>query len=58
MGSRGDRRRRWRRWVVEEEIRVGGGEKIGGGERLGGGDGRRRRRWEKRGGECLGGGDG
>ena len=39
MGSRGgDRRRRWRRWVVEEEI--GGGEKIGGGECLGGGDGR------------------
>ena len=33
MGSRGgDRRRRWRRWVVEEEI--------GGGECLGGGDGR------------------
>ena len=42
MGSRGDRRRRWRRWVVVEEI--GGGEKIGGGECLGGGDGRR---WEK-----------
>ena len=56
MGSRGgDRRRRWRRWVVEEEIGVGGGEKIGGGECLGGRDGRRRRRWEKRGGECLGG---
>ena len=37
MGSRGgDRSRRWRRWVVEEEI---GGEKIGG-ECLGGGDGR------------------
>ena len=27
-------RRRWRGWVVEEEI--GGGEKIGGGECLGG----------------------
>ena len=41
MGSRvGDRRRRWRRWVVEEEI-GGGVEKIGGGgECLGGGDGR------------------
>ena len=40
MGSRGgDRRRRWRRWVVEEEI-GGGGEKIGRGECLGGGDGR------------------
>ena len=39
MGSRGgDRRRRWRIWVVEEEI-GGGGEKIGGGECLGGGDG-------------------
>ena len=38
MGSRGDRRRRWRGWVVEEEI-GGGGEKIGGGECLGGGDG-------------------
>ena len=39
MGSiGGDRRRRWRRWVVEEEIE-GGGEKIGGGECLGG-DGR------------------
>ena len=39
MGRRGgDRRRRWRRWVVEE---IGGGvEKIGGGECLGGGDGR------------------
>ena len=46
MGSRGgDRRRRWRRWVVEEEIGREG-EKIGGGECLGGGDGRRRR-WEK-----------
>ena len=34
MGSRGgDRRRRWRRWVVEEI--GGGGEKIGG-ECLGG----------------------
>ena len=40
MGSIGeDRRRRWRRWVVEEEIGEGGGEKIGGGECLGG-DGR------------------
>ena len=40
MGSRGeDRRRRWRRWVVEGEIGGGGGEKIGGGECLGGGDG-------------------
>ena len=30
MGSRGgDRKMRWRRWVVEEEI-GGGGEKIGG----------------------------
>ena len=29
MGSRGrDRRRRWRRWIVEEEIGEGGGEKI------------------------------
>ena len=34
------RRRRWRGWVVEEEMgRGGGGEKIGGGECLGGGDG-------------------
>ena len=32
----GDRRRRW---VVEEEIGGGEGEKIGGGECLGGGDG-------------------
>ena len=33
------RRRRWRGWVVEEEM-GGGGEKIGGGgECLGGGDG-------------------
>ena len=65
MGG-GDRRRRvfrgkrWRGWVVEEEMR-GGGEKIGGVFR--------RRRWvfeeelggggEKiGGGECLGGGDG
>ena len=32
------RGRRWRRWVVEEEM-GGGGEKIGGGECLGGGDG-------------------
>ena len=31
----GDRRR----WVVEEEIGGGGGEKIGEGECLGGGDG-------------------
>ena len=38
MGSRGgDRRGRWKRWVVEVEI-GGGGEKIGG-ECLGGGDG-------------------
>ena len=30
MGSRGGkRRRRWRRWVIKEEI-GGGGEKIGG----------------------------
>ena len=41
MGSGGsDRRRRWRRWVVEEEIGGGRGEKIGRGECLGGGDGR------------------
>ena len=40
MGSRGgDRRRRWRNWVVEEEIGGEGGEKIGEGECLGGGDG-------------------
>ena len=39
MGSRGGDRRRWRRWVVEEEIGGGRGEKIGGGECLGG-DGR------------------
>ena len=45
MGSRGDRRRKWRRCVVEE-IGGRGGEKIGGEECLGGGD------------ECLGGGDG
>ena len=32
------RRRRWRGWVVEEEM-GGGGEKIEGGECLGGGDG-------------------
>ena len=32
------RRRRWRGWVVEEEM-GGGGEKIGGGECLGGRDG-------------------
>ena len=31
------RRRRWRGWVVEEEMR-GGVEKIEGGECLGGGD--------------------
>ena len=35
----GDRRRRWRRWVVEEEIGGGEGEKVGGAECLGGGDG-------------------
>ena len=39
MGSRGRDGRRWRRWVVEEEIGGGRGEKIGGG------DGRRR--WEE-----------
>ena len=39
MGSRGGDRRKWRRWVVEEEI-GGRGEKIGGEECLGGGDGR------------------
>ena len=34
------RGRRWRGWVVEEEMGDGGGgEKIGGGECLGGGDG-------------------
>ena len=39
MGSRGgNRKRRWRRWVVEEEI-GGGGEKIGRGECLGGWNG-------------------
>ena len=32
----GDRRR----WVVDEEIGGGGGERIGGGECLGGGDGK------------------
>ena len=33
MGSIGGDRRRWRRWVVEEEMGGvdGGGEKIGGG---------------------------
>ena len=32
MGSIGGDRRRWRRWVVEEEMGgLGGGEKIGGG---------------------------
>ena len=31
-------RRRWRGWVVEEEMGGGGGEKIGGGECLGEGD--------------------
>ena len=36
MGSRGEDR--GKRWVVEEEIGGGGGEKIGG-ECLGGGDG-------------------
>ena len=31
MGSRGgNRRMRWRRWVIEEEIGGGGCEKIGG----------------------------
>ena len=30
MGSRGDRMRKQRRWVVEEEIGGRGGEKIGG----------------------------
>ena len=35
----GDRRGRWRRWVVEEEIGGGGGEKVGRAECLGGGDG-------------------
>ena len=39
MGSRGNRMRRWRRWVVEGEIGGRGGEKMGGGECLGGGDG-------------------
>ena len=36
------RGRRWRVWVVDEEMAGvvgGGGEKIGGGESLGGGDG-------------------
>ena len=33
------RKRRWRGWVVDEEMGGGGGEKIGGGECLGGGDG-------------------
>ena len=33
------RSRKWRGWVVEEEMGGGGGEKIGGGECLGGGDG-------------------
>ena len=38
MGSRGgDRKRKWRRWVVEEEIGGRGGEEIE--EYLGGGDG-------------------
>ena len=41
-----DKRRKWRRWVVEEEIGSRGDEKIGGEECLGGGN------------ECLGGGDG
>ena len=48
MGSRGgDRRRRWRRWVAEEEIGGGDGEKIGGAECLGGisSRGGDRRRW-------------
>ena len=30
------RRRRWRGWVVEDEMGGGGGENIGGGECLGG----------------------
>ena len=58
------RGRRWRRWVVEEEM-GGGGETIGGGVLRG----RRWRRWVVEeemggggetigGGECLGGGDG
>ena len=47
MGSiGGDKRRKSRRWLVEQEIGGRGGEKIGGEECLGGGD------------ECLGGGDG
>ena len=33
------RRRRWRGWVVEEEMGGGGVEKIGGGKCLGEGDG-------------------
>ena len=33
------RRRKWRGWIVEEEMGGGAGEKIGGGECLGGGDG-------------------
>ena len=37
MGSRAEDRRR--KWVVEEEVGEGGGEKIGGGECLGGGGG-------------------
>ena len=32
MGSRVGNRRRWRRWVIEEEIGGGGCEKIGGGD--------------------------
>ena len=32
------RRKRWRAWVVEEEMGGGGDGKIGGGECLGGGD--------------------
>ena len=36
MGSRGVDRRR--RWVVEEDIGGGGGEKVGEAECLGGGD--------------------
>ena len=35
MGSRGGDRRRWRRWVVEEEMGGVGGE----GEKIVGGDG-------------------
>ena len=37
------RGRRWRGWVVEEEMRGGGGGEKTGGECLGGGDGYLRR---------------